>query len=396
MQDGIGRLYFLTRNPGQPTLQPCVCTGLATTPIPVGALAQDQSTQLYWVCQQAGSIGSGGTITLNFACAQNGPTTGPSSLVVAQQVPGWESVAPTGDAVIGNNVETSSAFELRRQASVAANAVQILDAIQGQVYALSGVLDCYCTENDTAETVVVGGVYIGPNSIYICVLGGSSSAIAMAIWTKKGPGCAYTGNTSVTVTDPNPAYNPPAPTYTVAWQTPTIVAFAVLVVLANNSGVPANATTLVQQAIISGFAGTDGGSRAKIGSTVFASRYYPDVFNLGSWAQQIVSLTLGVSGGACVFTGSISGTTLTVSAVTAGSLSAGLLLQDAGLMQPGTTIVAQVSGTAGGVGVYTVSVSQTIASESMNATLLQNDVTMTISQAPAVSAANIQLVLQTL
>lgn len=289
-QDAIGRIYFMTRIPGQSTLQLCVCAGLDGTPVPLGALAVDQD-QNQWVAQQTGTISSG-SVTLNFASAAIGPVPAPATLSIFQSVYGWESVAPTGDAVLGSNTETPAQFEQRRQASVAANASQVLDAIQGQVLAVSGVLDCYCYENDEPTAVTFGGVVIGPNSVYVCPLGGAQDALATAIWTKKGPGCAYTGNTATVVTDPNPAYNPPAPTYTVRYQTPTILAFAVQVTLKNNSGVPSDALQQIQTAIVNAFAGLDGGSRAKIGSTVFASRYYGPVALLGAWAQQIVSILL--------------------------------------------------------------------------------------------------------
>lgn len=69
------------------------------------------------------------------------------------------------------------------------------------------------------------------------------------------------------------------------------------------------------------------------------------------------------------FTGSISGTTLTVSAMAAGSLPlvVGQPIDDAsGLIQFGTILTAFGTGT-GGTGTYTVSLSQTVASESMTA-----------------------------
>ena len=65
------------------------------------------------------------------------------------------------------------------------------------------------------------------------------------------------------------------------------------------------------------------------------------------------------------FTGSISGTAMTVSAP-AGTLSAGQTVAGAGVA-PNTTIVAQTGGTTGGAGTYTVSVSQTVGSGAMTA-----------------------------
>ena len=63
------------------------------------------------------------------------------------------------------------------------------------------------------------------------------------------------------------------------------------------------------------------------------------------------------------FTGSISGTTLTVSAITAGSIQIGEVITGTGVT-PGTRVTAFGTGT-GGVGTYTVSVSQTVASTAM-------------------------------
>jgi len=66
------------------------------------------------------------------------------------------------------------------------------------------------------------------------------------------------------------------------------------------------------------------------------------------------------------FTGSISGTTLTVSAVGSGALGIGSVVTGAGVTG-GTTITAFGTGT-GGTGTYTVNASQSIISEAMTAT----------------------------
>jgi hypothetical protein len=63
------------------------------------------------------------------------------------------------------------------------------------------------------------------------------------------------------------------------------------------------------------------------------------------------------------FTGAISGTTLTVSAVASGNLAVGQTIYGTGIAA-GTTITAVGTGT-GGTGTYTVGVSQTVASEAL-------------------------------
>ena len=68
--------------------------------------------------------------------------------------------------------------------------------------------------------------------------------------------------------------------------------------------------------------------------------------------------------GTTTLTGSIAGTTLTVSAVSAGTVSAGTTLTGTGVTA-GTTIVSQLTGVTGGTGTYQVSASQTVASTAM-------------------------------
>lgn len=74
-----------------------------------------------------------------------------------------------------------------------------------------------------------------------------------------------------------------------------------------------------------------------------------------------------VKGAGGVFTGSITGTTLTISAVSWGVLNwltPGLGLSGTGVTG-GTLVTAQLSGTTGGVGTYTVSISQTVGSTTL-------------------------------
>ena len=84
--------------------------------------------------------------------------------------------------------------------------------------------------------------------------------------------------------------------------------------------------------------------------------------------------TLAINGvGNASFTGSISTTTLTVTAVGSGALAVGQLITGSGVTVP-TTITALGTGT-GGTGTYTVSASQTVGSEAMTAgTLITNAV----------------------
>jgi hypothetical protein len=73
-------------------------------------------------------------------------------------------------------------------------------------------------------------------------------------------------------------------------------------------------------------------------------------------------------------TGSISGTTLTVSAVTDGTIVAGATVTGTGVTA-GTLIVSQLTGTTGSAGTYTVSVSQAVSSTAIITTRVTGNLT---------------------
>ena len=294
MQDGIGRIYFMTRIPGTSTVVSVLCSGLYNVSIAAGAMLQAEDGNNY-ACTQAGTIPLSGSITLPFACAVTGPIACPAqTFTIVQTVSGWDSAVSSAAGVIGSNVETASAFEMRRQASVQSNSIGVLPAIRGAVLALVGVTDCYCTENFTTAPVTVGGVSIAPNSIYVCVNGGLASAIGQAIWSKKPPGCGYTGNTSVTVYDTNSGYSPPLPSYIVTYEVPVLTSIYFAVSITNSASVPTNGAALVQAAIVSAFAGNFNGiPRATIGATIYGMQFVAAVAAIAAWAGNVISITVG-------------------------------------------------------------------------------------------------------
>lgn len=112
--------------------------------------------------------------------------------------------------------------------------------------------------------------------------------------------------------------------------------------------------------------------RTGVGGSTWAEQYARIMSNMAELGNRTLLWWDGSPNGrvtAAVFTGSISGTTLTVTSVTSGALAVDQLLSNAGGgIAPGTFIVAQQpGGTPGGVGTYTLSVSQTVASVSLNA-----------------------------
>lgn len=293
-QDAIGRIYFIDRNPAEPTAVTATCSGLVNTPIPVGAKAQSVTDGNIYLCTQAGVIPASGSIDLPFACAVTGPIACPAgSLKIYQQIPGCDSITNAADGVIGSDVETRADFENRRRQSVAANSKGSVPSVRGAVLSVANVLDAYVVDNGLPTDTVIGGVTVGKNSLYVCVAGGASQDIANAIWSKKGPGCNYTGSTSITVYDTD-GYTAPYPQYTVKFDIATGLPILYAVQIANVPGLPSDIVTQAQNAIIKAFTGADGGQRARIGRTIYASRYYAGIEAINPNVE-LISVLIGTT-----------------------------------------------------------------------------------------------------
>lgn len=292
MQDAIARIYFLDRKPGTATTVIATCMGLSGVTIPVGARAQAVDGNIY-LCTQAGTISSTGSVDLPFACSVDGPVDcAPGTLnAIYQAIPGWDSVVNADAGTVGSYVESRAEFEDRRRQSVALNARGSLPAIYANVANVDDVIDVYVTENNLSTPQTIGGVSLAPHSIWVAVVGGEAADIADAIWRKKSNGADYNGNTSFTVED-REGYAYPYPSYVVSWETPAALPVKFAVELADNPALPSNIVELTKQAIIDAFNGADGGQRARIGSTIYASRFYSPI-SLLSPSVSILSLLLG-------------------------------------------------------------------------------------------------------
>lgn len=293
MQDAIARIYFLDRNAGAGTVVQCVLVGAVGTPIPVNAQARDTSGNLY-LCTQAGQIPSSGTITLPFVNAVMGPIACPANTLteIYKQIPGLDTINNPADGAVGSIVETRAAFEARRANSVALNAHGSPDAIYAAVLDVPGVIDAFVVDNFNNTTLNYGSTNypIAPHSVYIAAVGGAAQDIADAIYSKKDLGCGMNGNTTAVVVAPN--YLPPAPQYTMKWETPPALPIKFAVQISNSTTLPTDIVPLVQAAIIAAFNGTDGSTRVRVGSLLLAAKFYGSVAAIGPTVS-VIQILLG-------------------------------------------------------------------------------------------------------
>lgn len=74
------------------------------------------------------------------------------------------------------------------------------------------------------------GISMIKNSVYACVAGGTETAVAAALLENKSSGCAWNGNTSVSVVEPASGQS-----YSVLYDTPTLICIQVKVTTTNGN-----------------------------------------------------------------------------------------------------------------------------------------------------------------
>ena len=284
-QDALGRIYFLVRKPGTATVVSATCTGSPGVTLPAGSKARDREGYIY---SSLGSVifDQDGQATVQFANDTLGsiPCAVNSLIYIETAVMGWDAITNEAAGIVGTDVENRRDFETRRQDTVAANSKSSVAAIQGAVYKLDGVIDCFVYENVTDETIQYGATNypILPHSVYVGVVGGSDVEIAKTIWIKKSNGCNTNGNTTEVVQDTE-HYDPPYPEYEIKFNRPTPTPVSVKVTISSNPLLPSNIEQLVKNAVLDCFNGNLGSGRVKVGSVLYASRFYCPILSISSY-----------------------------------------------------------------------------------------------------------------
>lgn len=179
---------------------PCTLVGQAGTVITNGQ-AVDTSGNV-WLLPASVVIPSGGSINVTATAQDPGAIGAGTGAINGINTPtyGWQSITNTAAATAGAPVETDGALRSRQSASVAYPAQTVIEAIRAAVANVPGVIVSTVYENDTSTTDSNG---VPANSIAPIFSGGSVSAVASAVLSRKPPGIPTYGTTQVTVFDSN-------------------------------------------------------------------------------------------------------------------------------------------------------------------------------------------------
>lgn len=295
-QDGIGQIYFMNRIAGAGTVVTATVTGAVGTLIPSGSTAQDTAGYIYSTTSDV-TIPASGSINVDFTNQTNGPIPcAVGSLnTIYRAVPGWDAVYNSNSGVVGTDVESRIAFETRRKDSVYRGSRNQDGSVRASLLATDGVLDSYVWSNRTDAVVNKGTTNfpVKAHSIYIAVYGGSDADVAESIFQTYNPGANLNGDTTYTVVDTT--YEPPQPQYVMQWQRAIATPVYFRVTIDGDLNPPSDITSQVQTVIQNAFNGlVDGIPKARIGSTISASRFYAPVIAIDSSSVSILSLTVSL------------------------------------------------------------------------------------------------------
>lgn len=192
------KINGIQRNTPSASTANVTITGTVGTVIS-GGVVQDVNNN-FWNLPTTVTIPSGGTISVVASAQVLGALTAPANTInkIATPVFGWTGVTNPADAVPGAAVESDALLRQRQAVAVTGPALTPLGAIATAVGNVPGVGKFFVYENQGAAVDANG---VQGHSIAVIAQGGSSTAIAQAIQSKKSPGTGTVGTTSVTVTD---------------------------------------------------------------------------------------------------------------------------------------------------------------------------------------------------
>jgi hypothetical protein len=225
--DALCALMGLTRAAATSTqVTNVTLTGVINTNIPAGTRATLGQNGPVFVLQTGvvlANDGSGGGIARGVFVAQvPGPTAVAEGALnwPLDSILGWETIVNDNTAVttMGTNQQSDASLRALRNNTLALQGISTREAQISNLFALPNVTSVSFRENITSATAVIDGITLKAHSIWACVDGGDSLAIATSLLDNKTDGADWNGAVPIGVVDPSSGQ-----TYTVLFDRPTYV-----------------------------------------------------------------------------------------------------------------------------------------------------------------------------
>ena len=205
--------------------------GTAGTLINAGVAADQNGFK--WVLPKSMTIPPSGRMIVTALAEKSGAFLAPANSIKTILTPtrGWASVNNPNSSSMGQDAESNARLRQRQALSVAIPSQALTDGLRGAILALPNVTRCKTFENDS---MVVDANGLPPKSLCVIAYGGDSKEIARLLHIKKSMGCAFHGNTKVTVIN---AYKEPK---VISFQRPDVVNISFKLAITTNDSYSAD------------------------------------------------------------------------------------------------------------------------------------------------------------
>lgn len=209
----ICALTGLTPSPGTLTVIPGVTlAGVAGTVVPLDIIVNDANGNAFQPVSSVTLNGSG-TATVNFQAApilnpvtnlpepNYGPIVVPANTLtlIVDGVLGLETVTNPNPSIPGTLLQSDVQLRQQRNNTLALQATALAEAVISGLYTTPGVTSVFFQENVSDITQTINGVTMVPHSLYACVDGGTTLAVATTLTNTKGGGCSYNNGPGVNI-----------------------------------------------------------------------------------------------------------------------------------------------------------------------------------------------------
>lgn len=272
------KMNHLTRQVATNSQVNLTLVGQAGTTITNGAVGDPNGNK--WLLPSVVTIPPGGSIVVTATAEKKGAISAAIGTITSILTPtaGWQTATNAVTATLGSPVETDAALRRRQEIAPAINASSVLQGLAAAINALPGVTYGKVYENDTSTTDANG---LPAHSIAAVVRGGVAADIAQVIYSRKGPGVATHGTTTINITDVSGAVRP------IKFFVPTEVAIKVNIAVVPGDGY----TTAIadeMKAAIAAYINSN-----EIGEDVVVSRLYgPALLNGRLPESELYKITL--------------------------------------------------------------------------------------------------------